>query len=184
MTSGKDIAKYAIEQKSLGKHYGYLCLFPNGVMSDVAFSANIVFNSRALLHFAVLLEKESGVAEDIAKMISSGTYKTYGYLERNKPWFLMEQETVGKSYTRPFVAQARADSCLLNAPPEKIESKTSRNKKKCARVDAWGKIIRVFDSAAEAARYYGIRNGCIYNVVNGKSQTTRVGDVQYRFKYI
>lgn len=187
MISGRDIAMYATDQKNLGKHYGYLCGFPNGIMAEVSYTTNIVFNSRALLHFAVLLEKESDVASDIAKMIDTGDYQKHGYLRHNTPWFFAEQERVHETSMCPFVsAQMKTDNHAVDAPPVKLESKANKNTKKCARVDSLGRVIKVFDSAADAARYYGIRGKNIYNVLNGRAQTVNSpsGDATYRFRYI
>lgn len=185
LISGKDLALYAINQKPLGKHYGYLCEFPNGVMANVAYSANMVFNSRALLHFAVLFEDESDVASRLTKMLDSGDYVKSGYLPTNKPWFLTvgaNQAANGDAVICPFVAQQKKERILSNPkPPEKTETKVGCAKK-CARVSRSGKVLKVFDSAMDAARYYEIKPHCVYSVLNGQAKTT--GADKYMFKYI
>lgn len=104
MLTGRDILPVAIESKNMGRSYGYSMTFPNGVIASVSFGANMVFNGRALLQFAVILQNESKVARTISKMLwemifGSPTYALYGTkssfssstVKRVRPWFLYDE---------------------------------------------------------------------------------------------
>lgn len=98
MLSGRDIAPVAIEKKNLGKSHGYLMKFPNGITTEIVFSANMVFNGRALLYMALILQNESKVAKDIADMLWKITFdwdEKHSFCRNVKPvnpWFLYFEE--------------------------------------------------------------------------------------------
>lgn len=94
--SGKELAESAVKVQSLGRHYGNILTFANGVMIQAAHSANTLFNARALLHFAVLLCEESELAKEIADKLWAGCQDTsvlsYCRVPHLKPWFKITPE--------------------------------------------------------------------------------------------
>ena len=67
---------------------------------------------------------------------------------------------------------------LLNMEPFVVAGSTAR-KKKIAQIDASGKTIKVFDSAAEAARQLGLSKGNISSCANGARKTS--GGYRWQF---
>lgn len=67
---------------------------------------------------------------------------------------------------------------LLNMEPFVVAGSTAR-KKKISQTDASGKTIKVFDSAAEAARQLGLSKGNISSCANGARKTS--GGYRWQF---
>ena len=92
--SGKDIEMVAAEKQDFGCHYGVMFVFRNGVKINASHGANTVFNSRAILHFALYLYDESRVAKDISDILYEGFYKNkcaLSHLPKAKQWFEYEE---------------------------------------------------------------------------------------------
>lgn len=91
--SGKELAESAVMVQNLGRHYGNLLTFANGVKIQAAHSANTMFNARALLHFAVYLCEESEVAKKIADTLWEATCNPgvlgHARVPALKPWFTL-----------------------------------------------------------------------------------------------
>lgn len=95
IVSGKDLADISAEKKDLGRSYGMLLTFVNGLKVNVAFSANILLNARGLLHMAIDLQNESETAKKIADIIHRMAYGRFCWSElpqKITPWYRLEIE--------------------------------------------------------------------------------------------
>lgn len=176
--SGKEMRHYSENAKSLGKHYGYLCEFSNGVVAQITNSINLIFNYRALLRFAAYLCNESEVAEEIYKVLKGNERKTVGISNKRVPWFakfdgVVEQKEIKLPMECPYVEAAEAT---------KNKPHTTRNVAlKVNQLDENGNTLYVWNSASEAATVLGINKGLIYKCLQGKHKTA--GNGKYRFAY-
>lgn len=92
--SGREVGLIAIDKKDMGCHYGWSYTFSNGVkVHNIAYGTNIVFNARAILHFALYLYDESAIAKGIADLLHKAFYQDLGKVDapRLKQWFFYEE---------------------------------------------------------------------------------------------
>ena len=183
MLTGNKIIKVAKSVKSLGTSYGHLCEFPNGVIAQIAYTQNMIFNSRALLRFAIILKGESEVAAEIFKVLDSDKCGNHGYLPRKKPWFLqLDEATPMETHEDkpaepvcPFLNMVmEKTNKVKDAPPVKMQKRkdTPERTRKCIQFDKNGKPIHVWDTAKQAADALGISVYGIYNCCEGRQKTT------------
>jgi len=204
--TGKEITPYAKDVKSLGASYGHLCEFPNGVMAEIAYSQNVVFNSRALLHFAVILRDESAVAKKIYDIFDAKRCKNHVYLERKNQWFLTnpnepryapKAEEKPTEVVCPYMADMAARKEAATKKSEEPQAKetdgaqkprNTRNAKRCAQLDVHGNVLYTWESGAAAARALGLSAKDIYDVCGGYAKSVGGGTGNfgkgYRFAFV
>lgn len=96
--SGSDISVVAKNKKDLGKHYGIVFTFPNGIQIHAAYNVNTCFDSTAILRFAIFLSEESRLANQIFEFLRRFYYDLPGSesmhsLPRITPWFMYENNS-------------------------------------------------------------------------------------------
>lgn len=119
--SGSQMLHYVNDVKNLGVHNGYLCEFTNGVVVQIAYSTNTIFNHRALLNFAVILRNESEIAKQIYDVLHKNEYRNKGYLNRKKPWFAEFKDE--QLAVCPYVETMKDDDKPHDDKPLKTQSK-------------------------------------------------------------
>lgn len=200
--TGKEILPYARDSKSLGKSYGHLCEFDNGVVAQIAYSHNMVFNSRALLTFAVILKNESEVAKRIYDILDTYAYKSCGYLNKPMPWFLTNRHQYDAepakatakvdnhpSLVCPYLATMALDDKQRDEKPVKMQRRAGNTgkSKQINQLDENGIVIHKWSSASEASACLGVSTQSIYKCCQGIHKT--VGGAapglrgKYRFAY-
>lgn len=179
--SGCQMLHYVNDVKNLGVHNGYLCEFANGVVVQIAYSANMIFNYRALLNFAVILRNESEIAKQIYDVLHKNEYHNWGYLNRKKPWFAEFKEGQEEQPAAcPYVATIKDDDKPHDDKPLKTQSKRP-NAVRISQLDTNGNAVHVWNSATEAANVLGISKNSVYNCLHGRCKTA--GGGKYRFAY-
>lgn len=178
--SGSQMLHYVNDVKNLGVHNGYLCEFANGVVVQIAYSANMIFNYRALLNFAVVLKSESETAKRIYDILHKNEYRNWGYLNRKKPWFAaFKEEQEEQPAACPYAAAMKADDKPHDDKPPKMQNR--HNVVRVGQLDADGKTVHVWTNATQAAKVLGISKGSVYNCLHGRCKTA--GGGKYRFVY-
>lgn len=201
LLTGPQILPRARNVRSLGKSYGHFCEFPNGVVAQIAYGYNTVLNSRALMHFAVDLRKESTVAEEIYNLLKKDECECRRELRRMKPWFLTHpsepEHAVAASDNHaqaicPYLENLSAEgTSLKDKPPVKAQYRTVQNPsysqtRECLQLDEHGNIIHKWRSITEAANVLGISPTNVYRCCAGITKTTGNGrgkPGKYRFTY-
>lgn len=189
LLTGKEITQYAIDYRNLGKSYGYMCQFANGVTAQLSYSFNQVFNSRALLYFAVILHEECETAREIYNILYSEEYKRFKYLDKRKPWFL----TDGAVYkfkdikNQPSVICPYFNNTTSANLEYKVEHKVSEtfsysSKKRVAQFDSSGNYLREWECVSDISRALGISKESIYRNCQGKTNLICSG--RFKFQYI
>ncbi len=174
--SGCQMLHYVNDVKNLGVHNGYLCEFANGVVVQIAYSANMIFNYRALLNFAVILRNESETAKQIYDVLHKNEYRNCGYLDRKKPWFAeFKEEQEEQPAACPYVAMMKDDNKSHDDKPLKPQSKRS-NAVKISQLDTNGNTVHIWNSVTEASDVLGIRKSSIYNCLYGKVRLQAAGN--------
>lgn len=202
LLTGPNFLPRAKDVKSLGKSYGHLCTFSNGVVALIGYGYNRVFNSRALLHFAVYLRKESEVAEKIYNILKKDD--SWRDLPNMKPWFLIypnePAHAVAESDNHveaicPYLAKLSSENAHpKDKPPVKAYDKAAKCKnpnpfqtRECLQLDEHGNIIHKWNSISEAANVLGIAPANIYQCCAGANKSTGGGrgkPGKYRFSYV
>lgn len=167
--TGAKMLHYVKDVKNLGMNYGYLCEFVNGVVVQVSYTTNMLFNYRALLNFAIILKTESDVAKQIYEILHKNEYHYKGYLNQKNPWFAEIKEE--PPMVCPYAAMTG------NHKPHGDR----RNTVRVNQLDEHGNTVYVWDSASEAANVLGINKSSVYNCLQGKCKTASGG--KYRFAY-
>ncbi len=168
--TGSQMLHYVNDVKSLGVHYGYLCEFDNGVVVQVSYTTNMIFNYRALLHFAVILKDDSEVAKKIYDVLHSNEYRNKGYLNKKIPWF---SEIEAEPVTTVVCPYAEASNSK--------QTRGNNRRRKVNQLNENGKVIYTWASMYEAANVLGINYSSVNACCNGKAQTA--GSGKYRFVY-
>lgn len=200
---GNQMLHYVRDVKSLGQSYGHLCEFTNGVVVQISYGANMLFSSRALLHFAIIFKDESDVAKQIYdifdKNLPFGYELGYGLDKRRKiPWFAefkteplhaVDKADVSTSVVCPYLATMSEENKLRDEKPMKIQTKDNRSgMRRVNQLDKDGNIIYEWNSLTEAANTLGIDTSSIYRCCTGKQKTagaTQKGaEGKYRFCYV
>lgn len=201
MVTGKQMLNHVRDVKSLGKSYGYLCEYDNGVVAQISYTYNMIFDHRALLNFAVIFKDESEVAKKIFDVLDKNEFNKYGYLKRKKPWFYEIKDEPLHATAKiddsspvvcPYLTMVTEDN-KQNATPStssassKAQSKKYFKTRKVNQLDSNGNTVYVWDSLTEAANILGIDISSIYNCCAGKQKTAgathRGVEGKYRFAY-
>lgn len=169
--TGNQMLHYVTDVKSLGVHYGYLCEFDNGVVVQVSYTANMIFNYRALLNFAVVLKNDSDIAKKIYDVLRKNDYHSKGYLNKKIPWFAEIESESASGVVCPY---AKASNI-------KQVGKINNRCRKVNQINENGKVIYTWASMYEAANVLGINYSSVNACCNGKAQTAGAG--KYRFVY-
>lgn len=197
IVSGKEILHHVRDYKSLGRSYGHLCEFTNGVVAQISYGTNMLFNDRALIRFAVIFKNESDVAKQIYDILDRNSlFGGYGQSDRRRiPWFydFSPLHTVDKaksspSVVCPYLATMSETEKARDAKPVKMQAKVERGGiKKINQLDKNDNVVCVWNSATEAAHILGINVNNIYHCLAGLNKTTgsskKGAEGKYRFAY-
>lgn len=197
LVSGAQMLHYVNDVKNLGVHQGYLCEFANGVVAQLAYSANTIFNYRALLNFATVLHGESETAQKIYDVIRDGSFRNKGYLSKKVPWFSELNYADDEPHNNPVVCPyLEAETHRKEKKPEQkrqenkkpeprkpntIEKSIYANARVVNQLDEHGRVIHTWKSMYDAASVLDINYSSVWNCCNGRSKTAGKG--KYRFEY-
>ena len=168
---GKQLLVAAKTAKSRGTHYGYLCEFLNGTVSEISVAKNMLFDDKAVVVFSALLAKESKVAKTVYEAFKerSTLLMQVPWYERQKPQVsvpgYIEPQTL-EQYSTP--AQRVAQQALGRARP-----------RRCAKLDGAGNILKEYNSLAEAARENNISRPYVSQLCSGVYCSSK-----HHFKYL
>ncbi len=189
MVSGKQMRNHVRDIKSLGVSYGYLCEFDNGVVVQISYTSNMIFNHRALLNFAIILKDESEVARQIYDILVKNEFNKMGYLKRKTPWFSEIKEeplhatakaNETSSVVCPYFASMTSEDKPHDTKPVKMQSEKNYKTRTINQLDKNGNTIHVWNSLTEAAKTLGVDVTSIYRCCSGKQKTS---GGRYRFAY-
>lgn len=196
MVTGKQMRNHVRDVKSLGVSYGYLCEFDNGVVVQISYTSNMIFNHRALLNFAVILKDESEVAKQIYNILAKNEFNNKGYLKRKKPWFSEIKEEplhatakAGEvsSMVCPYFASMTFEDKPRDTKPMKMQSKKHCKTRMVNQLDKNGNTVHVWNSLTEAANTLGVDIASIYRCCTGRQKTSgamqKGAEGKYRFAY-